>query len=332
MIIGKKIMKICTIFIIIVCLMYNINPLISFGSQSEIHVYPFDSEKQEYDYKKTVNSIKLKKNEEFKLRVYFEATGGYGQNATWFHDKDIIDFSLKSISEGSYIGDGTVKGIKEGTTDIWLVIFTLGKRLSKDEIKRQIFEVINEGKSQAYLTVDAYKKITVTVGNPNSSGGSGSSGGGSSSSGGGSSSSGETSVNEPEGENLELNILDEKFTEQFNPNNTGGEWLSDPFIKIIIPVVNKILSLLQVLGAILMVIMLALAGFNSILGTGDGLADDLGLAQAKSTNEYGYESVKAQMINKTLLSKIIRRGVLGAFFLFMGSTLVKIVIKIVSGL
>ncbi len=145
--------------------------------------------------------------------------------------------------------------------------------------------------------------------------------------------SGAASTSEPEGETLNLNILDDKFPDQFNPNGDGGEAISSPVIRVILPIVNTILGILQVFGAIIMVMCLAIAGFNGIISADEGLAEDLDLSIGNTVNEYGNElRGVVKPLNKGALTKIIRRAILGSFFLFMSATIVKIAFKIISGM
>ena len=131
---------------------------------------------------------------------------------------------------------------------------------------------------------------------------------------------------------IDTDILSNNFTDQFDPKQSGGETLSRPFTALIVLIVNRILGILQVIGAIILVISLALYGFKGILGSGDGIAKELGLFIGKSTNEYGNEVSGVQSIDKKSLSNTFRKITLCLFILFGSDTIVKIVFQMVSGL
>ena len=131
---------------------------------------------------------------------------------------------------------------------------------------------------------------------------------------------------------IDTDILSNNFTDQFDPKQSGGETLSRPFTALIVLIVNRILGILQVIGAIILVISLALYGFKGILGAGDGIAKELGLFIGKSTNEYGNEVSGVQTIDKKSLSNTFRKMTLGSVILFGSATIVKIVFQMVSGL
>ena len=132
---------------------------------------------------------------------------------------------------------------------------------------------------------------------------------------------------------VDTDILREDFANEFDPNSkTGGYNISNPVIKVIIPVVAKILNILQVIGAIVLVISLAIAGFNGVLGAGDGFSEDLGLNVGKSVNDYGIEVSGVQNLTKGSLSKIIRRALIGSLILELSLTIVRIVFAICTNL
>lgn len=132
---------------------------------------------------------------------------------------------------------------------------------------------------------------------------------------------------------VDTDILREDFANEFDPNSkTGGYNISNPVIKVIIPVVAKILNILQVIGAIVLVISLAIAGFNGVLGAGDGFSEDLGLNVGKSVNDYGIEVSGVQNLTKGSLSKIIRRALIGSLILESSLTIVRIVFAICTNL
>lgn len=132
---------------------------------------------------------------------------------------------------------------------------------------------------------------------------------------------------------VDTSILRDDFAKEFDPGTEiGGYNISNPIIKIIIPVVNRILAILQVIGAIILVISLAIAGFNGILGSGDGFSEDLGLSVGKSVNEYGNKVEGVQNLTKGALSKILRRAFIGTIILEFSATIVRIVFSVVTNI
>lgn len=130
---------------------------------------------------------------------------------------------------------------------------------------------------------------------------------------------------------LNTDILADDFINQFNPKEDGGSIISEPFINVIVPIVQLVLTILQIIGAVIFVLSIAAAGLNGIIATADGLAEDLDLSIGSTINEYGakLEGV-AQPLNKKAIQKIIRRSVIGSIFLMLGTTIVKIVFNIIS--
>ncbi|HCC04511.1 MAG TPA: hypothetical protein DEP51_06670 [Clostridiales bacterium] len=132
---------------------------------------------------------------------------------------------------------------------------------------------------------------------------------------------------------INTNVLREDLGEEFDPNSEiGGYNVSQPIIKVIIPVVSRALSILQIIGAIVLVISLAIAGFNGVLGAGDGFAEDLGLNVSTSVNEYGNKVEGVQNLTQGSLSKIIRRALIGSLILESSLTIVRIVFAICTNL
>lgn len=128
---------------------------------------------------------------------------------------------------------------------------------------------------------------------------------------------------------VELDITNDAFVDQFNPTNGGGEGLSQPVTDVMIPVINKILSIIQIIGVIILVLALAIAGFNGVLSSEDSLAEDLGISLGKNLNAYGIGLDGVKQLNKSALSKIIRRASIGSILLFFSATFVKIVFGII---
>lgn len=134
--------------------------------------------------------------------------------------------------------------------------------------------------------------------------------------------------------NINTKILDPNFTNEFDPNGNGGkfETYTEPFTNIIVKVVSRIMTILQVFGGIIFVISLAMAGLNGIFGVGEGLAEDLGLNMGKTRTDAGMEIDAVNKLNKGSISKIIRRSIIGSVILFSSTTIVKITFQIFSGL
>lgn len=132
---------------------------------------------------------------------------------------------------------------------------------------------------------------------------------------------------------INTNVLRENLSDEFDPRNQiGGFNVSNPVINVIIPVVSKIIIILQIIGAIILVLSIAIAGFNGVLGSGDGFAEDLGLNVATSVNEYGNKVDGVQNLNQASLSKIIRRAIIGTLILESSLTIVRIVFAICTNL
>ena len=92
------------------------------------------------------------------------------------------------------------------------------------------------------------------------------------------------------------------------------------------------MTILQILGGIIFVISLAMAGLNGIFGVGEGVAEDLGLNMGKTRTDAGMEIDAVNKLNKGSISKIIRRSTIGSIILFSSTTIVKITFQIFSGL
>ena len=133
-----------------------------------------------------------------------------------------------------------------------------------------------------------------------------------------------------ESKTIETDILNPNFTNEFDPSKDADEGLTGPFTKIIVKVANRILTILQILGGIIFVISLAMAGLNGIFSAHSGIADDLNLNVGKTTNDYNKEIMGS--LNKGALSRIIRRSAIGSIFLFSSTTIVKIVFHLFSSI
>lgn len=130
---------------------------------------------------------------------------------------------------------------------------------------------------------------------------------------------------EGQGNVLNTDILSEDFTQAFDPQNDGGNEISQPFIDIIVFVVNYIVTILQIIGGVVFVLCLAAAGINGIFATNEGVAEDLGLAVGTTQTDYRDLQGVAQPLNKKAIQKLIRRVMIGSAIMLMSSTIVKIV-------
>lgn len=130
---------------------------------------------------------------------------------------------------------------------------------------------------------------------------------------------------EGQGNVLNTDILSEDFTQAFDPQNDGGNEISQPFIDIIVLVVNYIVTILQIIGGVVFVLCLAAAGINGIFATNEGVAEDLGLAVGTTQTDYRDLQGVAQPLNKKAIQKLIRRVMIGSAIMLMSSTIVKIV-------
>ena len=131
---------------------------------------------------------------------------------------------------------------------------------------------------------------------------------------------------------IDTNIMSNTFTEQFNPKNAKSNSISRKFNSLIVLIVNRILSILQVIGAVLLVMAIALTGFNGILGAGGDVAEDLNLSVGRTRNQFGLRLPGVKTINKGTVSMIIRRISIGSIILFGSATIVKIIFKLISGI
>ena len=123
---------------------------------------------------------------------------------------------------------------------------------------------------------------------------------------------------------INTNILDEGFLEEYDPNKDDGDGdgddIADKVTDKIVEIVNKVLGILQVIGALLMVVSLGLAGFNLLLSTNDGVNRDLGID--KFVGPGGGPETKFKLLG-------LGRGYLiGTVLLFAGVTIVRFVFNI----
>ena len=140
------------------------------------------------------------------------------------------------------------------------------------------------------------------------------------------------SADKTEAKSINVDITSPDFINEFNPKQEGGDVISEPFITTITDVVNRILGLLQVFGAVILVLSIAAAGLNGIIATNEGLAEDLDIAVGTSETEYRTMTGVAQPLNKKAVQKIIRRTIIGGILLLMSSSIVRFVFNLVSGI
>lgn len=213
-----------------------------------------------------------------------------------------ISYKFKYQDDNNAYWDVTIKGGKAGYV-------TIGFQFKDYRTQTITVEVKNEGKAANSSSAKDSSKAA--------------SGGTSSSE---DSSSGTSSLfQEGQGNVLNTDILSEDFTQAFDPQNDGGNELSQPFIDIIVLVVNYIVTILQIIGGVVFVLCLAAAGINGIFATNEGVAEDLGLAVGTTQTDYRELSGVAQPLNKKAIQKLIRRVMIGSAIMLMSSTIVKIV-------
>ena len=120
---------------------------------------------------------------------------------------------------------------------------------------------------------------------------------------------------------LDTDITSGRFVKDLNPNGLDGapETLSTPIVNFIHNVVNPILGFVQIIGAILTVVSVALFGLGMLLTGNEGISRELGLGMG---GPHGGPDTKMALLNfgRTML--------IGAVLLFCSSTIVKFVFYI----
>ena len=229
--------------------------------------------------------------------------------------------TIQVISSDPSLGDNLLynkSAVGNSSGEVKVSVFKDSRNSNSNQTKwKVLIEGTKKGKVkiQFFLNGQFSPSVTVTINEKNSAGSS-------------SGSSGSTNTVK-----INTNVLREDLGEEFDPNSDiGGFNVSQPIIKVIIPVVSRALSILQIIGAIVLVISLAIAGFNGVLGAGDGFAEDLGLNVSTSVNEYGNKVEGVQNLNQGSLSKIIRRALIGSLILESSLTIVRIVFAICTNL
>ncbi len=123
--------------------------------------------------------------------------------------------------------------------------------------------------------------------------------------------------------NVSTKIMDNGFIEEFKPGNGGNDSIANTVLDQIIPIINKILGIVQVIGVILMVISIAFFGFKIIMSNNSELLGPLGLNGGLSRGDKT-PGDNAQIRHWMWLVLI------GSVLLFMSSTIVRIVFKLLS--
>ncbi len=124
-----------------------------------------------------------------------------------------------------------------------------------------------------------------------------------------------------EKESIDLTINSDEFFETYNPQkelSNEANQITEPFINIILEIVNKALAFLQVFGGLLTIISVAIYGFRLFLNANPKLADDLGF----NTNLRGDQIKNLQDFGRSLL--------IGSILLFASTTLVRFVFSVFS--
>ena len=132
-------------------------------------------------------------------------------------------------------------------------------------------------------------------------------------------------------ETIETNIMGNGIINEFKPGKNEDP-ISKPFNKLIVRITNSVLKIVQIFGAVLFVMSLALAGLNIILGSGEGVANDLGLNIGDVPDKDGKTHQRPKKFDKGTVSKIIRRSAIGSIFLFASASIVRIVFWVFSNL
>ena len=125
---------------------------------------------------------------------------------------------------------------------------------------------------------------------------------------------------------VNVDFLSDDYAKQFDSNNDDGSAMSKPITDLIVTIVNHILVILQILGAVILVLSIAIFGINSVLSADKGVAKTLGLYLTLDKNDYGKDI--SSTISKSDLLDSMRSAIIGSFILFMSSTIVKIVFGI----
>ena len=122
-------------------------------------------------------------------------------------------------------------------------------------------------------------------------------------------------------DDINLDITSKKFLEEFKPGKKDSgttNALSSPFINTIIQVVNPVLGIIQVIGAILSVVSIAIFGINMILSSTHVSAAIF------NTPEHTPDA-RAKML------EYLRYLIIGSIFLTASVTIVRVVFNIFMG-
>lgn len=122
-------------------------------------------------------------------------------------------------------------------------------------------------------------------------------------------------------DDINLDITSKQFSEEFKPGKKDSATtnaLSSPFINTIIQVVNPVLGIIQVFGAILSVISIALFGVNMILSSTN-------VASAIFNTPEESPDARASMM------EYLRYLIIGSILLTASVTIVRVVFKLFMG-
>lgn len=121
------------------------------------------------------------------------------------------------------------------------------------------------------------------------------------------------------GTTIDTDITTDNFTE-FNPNKSNGKinQMTDPFVNVITPVVQKVLGLLKLFSGFIMVISLALFGLYRVLAANPELTRDLGITSIVPKNT-------------KILMDAGRAVIIGSILVFSSSSVVELVMNIFLG-
>ena len=123
--------------------------------------------------------------------------------------------------------------------------------------------------------------------------------------------------------NISTDITSNDFVEQFDPNQPNQSKtvtaIQNPIISTIIQIANPILSIIQIIGALLSVVSVAFFGFSLIVSVNPELMSDIGVDFGMGDKS---PDAKKKMLN------FGRHMLIGSVLLFSSVSVVKIVFKI----
>ena len=116
---------------------------------------------------------------------------------------------------------------------------------------------------------------------------------------------------------IDTSIRSDAFKTGMDPEeiDSDGEKIATPIIKIVRVIINRVLGIIQWIGAIVMVISIAIFGFGLLANGNPGLAKDLGFNLSPKSN--------------VGLLQLGRNLAIGSSLLFASSSIVKFVFQAV---